>query len=80
MFLTSPRNSIAAHISLLEQLGCKKILMPDPEPPPALALLAVHKLDVLRVPTVTDLLQQSHAHFPFDSDFIESLSLPFFVV
>jgi hypothetical protein len=80
MFLTSPRNSIAAHINLLEQLDCKKILMPEPKPPPVLALLAVHQLEVVPVPTVDDLLQPSHAHFPFESDFSETLSLPFFVV
>lgn len=80
MFLTSPRNSIAAHINLLEQLDCKKMLMPDPKPPPALALLAVHQLEVVQVPTVDDLLQPSHAHFPFETDFTDSLSWPFFVV
>lgn len=54
--------------------------MPEPKPPPVLALLAVHQLEVVPVPTVDDLLQPSHAHFPFESDFSETLSLPFFVV
>lgn len=80
MFLTSPRNSNAAHINLLEQLDCKKILIPNPEPPSALALLAVHQLEVVQVPNVDDLLQPSHAYFPFESDFTASLSSPFFVM
>jgi len=80
MFLTSPRNSIAAQISLLERLKCKTMLSPSPKPPPVAAILAVHELRLLEVPSLDVLLSERLPHFPFGKTFEEALLEPLFVM
>ncbi|CAN8100800.1 unnamed protein product [Discula destructiva] len=38
LFLTSPRNSPAAHKSLFQSLKCRTLVTTEPTPPPALAI------------------------------------------
>jgi hypothetical protein len=65
MFMTSPRNSVAAQDHLFQQLGCTKLLTPVPRPPPVVALAENLKTDVLEVPGVADLLNKNYPHFEY---------------
>lgn len=81
IFLTSPRNSVAAQLHLLDRLSCKTILSPTPRPPQTIAILeGDKKLRVFDVPSVDDLLYKKHPHFPFKKSFSEARHEPFFVV
>ncbi|KAJ0426802.1 acetyl-CoA synthetase-like protein [Aspergillus carlsbadensis] len=72
MFFTSPRNSVAAHSSLLTRLNCTKFLAPVPRPPPVTAILEAHTIDVLDVPSIDTLLDQDHPHFEFTKTYTEA--------
>ena len=76
MFLTSPRNSVAAQINLFDKLNCRVILSPSPRPPPVTTILATHEIRVVEVPTVDDLLGKNHPHFLFDKTDSEALNEP----
>ena len=66
MFLTSPRNSVAAHSSLFKRLECTKLVSPVPQPAPVKAILeAQPTLDVLDAPSVEDLVNKDYPHFEF---------------
>ncbi|MCJ1245408.1 hypothetical protein MMC30_002612 [Trapelia coarctata] len=80
VFLTSPRNSVAAQISLLERLKCKIMLSPSPRPPPVTAILDAHKLRLLEVPTADDLLTEQYPVYPFGKTFVEARLDPLFIV
>ncbi|KAJ8067956.1 hypothetical protein OCU04_003538 [Sclerotinia nivalis] len=81
IFLTSPRNSVAAQINLLERLKCTTVLSPTPRPPQTTAILEANtKLRVLEVPTVDDLLDEKHRHFPYEKSFEKAKREPFVVV
>lgn len=64
MFLTSPRNSIEAHRSLLERLNCTTLLTPVPHPPFLKAIVDAISLSVMGVPSLDDLLTTDYP--PFD--------------
>ncbi|KAI2996525.1 hypothetical protein CBS147346_9312 [Aspergillus niger] len=72
MFLTSPRNSVAAHSSLFNRLSCTKLVTPVPHPPPVKAILEGQTLDVLEVPGVDELISKEHAHFEFSKSYPEA--------
>ncbi|RAK99268.1 NRPS-like enzyme [Aspergillus ibericus CBS 121593] len=72
MFLTSPRNSVAAHSSLLQRLNCTKLVAPVPRPPPVTAILEAQTLDVLDVPSVDDLINTEYPHFEFTKTYPEA--------
>lgn len=80
MFLTSPRNSVAAQINLFGRLKCKTMLSPTPRPPPVDAILDAHELRVLEVPSVDRLLEEQYPHFPVGKTFAEALSEPLFAM
>lgn len=80
IFLTSPRNSMAAQKSLLEALQCTTLLSPNPRPPYTVALGDTCELNVLEIPSVEDLLHGQHDPFPFERDYEEALSEPFVAV
>ncbi|KAL3444616.1 acetyl-CoA synthetase-like protein [Aspergillus insuetus] len=72
MFLTSPRNSVAAHTNLLERLQCTKFLAPLPRPPPVTAILEANTVDILDVPSVDDLLEKDYPHFELTKTYAEA--------
>ncbi|KAL2785317.1 acetyl-CoA synthetase-like protein, partial [Aspergillus keveii] len=72
MFLTSPRNSVGAHTSLLERLECTKFLAPIPRPPPVAAILEASKVDLLDVPSIDDLLAKDYPHFELTKTYAEA--------
>lgn len=69
MFLASPRNSVAAQINLLNRLKCKTVLSPSPRPPPVTAILDVHQLHVIDIPSVQELLGKKKSAISVQNDF-----------
>ncbi|KAI1130967.1 putative NRPS-like enzyme [Nemania abortiva] len=63
VFLTSPRNSAAAHSALFETLKCRILVTTDPVPPPALTILEAVKPRHLTMPSVDELLGGSNLHY-----------------
>ncbi|GAA87321.1 NRPS-like enzyme [Aspergillus luchuensis] len=80
MFLTSPRNSVAAHRSLLDRLNCTKLVAPVPRPPPITAILEAQTLDVLEVPSIDDLLNTEYPHFEYAKTYPEAAGETFAVI
>ncbi|KAJ5613188.1 NRPS-like enzyme [Penicillium lagena] len=81
MFFTSPRNSIAAHASLLKRLNCKTLISPNPRPAPITAIVeAVDGVQVLEVASVDELLGEVFPHFPFEKTLATAAAEPLFVI
>ncbi|MCJ1356776.1 MAG: hypothetical protein MMC33_006772 [Icmadophila ericetorum] len=76
VFLTSPRNSLAAQTSLFSHLKCKTILSPRPRPPPVASILDSLELRVVDIPSVDELLDKKHPHFTYARRFDEALQDP----
>ncbi|KAL2136208.1 hypothetical protein VTI74DRAFT_4838 [Chaetomium olivicolor] len=72
IFLTSPRNSLAAHRSLFDRLKCRTLLTSDPVPPPAQAIIDAIKPRHLTVPSVEELLATQYPPFVFDKTWPEA--------
>lgn len=64
LFLTSPRNSAAAHRSLFETLKCKTLITTDPK----VSILNAVQAQCLIVPSINDLLIESTL-FPYNKSF-----------
>ncbi|OOF90104.1 hypothetical protein ASPCADRAFT_179722 [Aspergillus carbonarius ITEM 5010] len=71
LFLTSPRNSVAAHESLFQSLHCTKILAPSPWPAAVTAIQEAIALELHEVPSVEYLLDTAHPHFAFSKTYPE---------
>ena len=80
MFLPSPRNSLDAQINLFDQLKCKTILHPRPCPPSMTEIIASHSFHTEGIPSVDDLLETHHQHFPFNKSYLEAMNDPLFAV
>ena len=76
MLLTSPRNSIPAHVNLFNLLDCTTLLAPKPQPPIISALAAAHKLHVIEVPSIDEFTSKRHRHYPFIKTFDEASHEP----
>ena len=76
MLLTSPRNSIPAHVNLFKLLDCTILLVPNPYPPMISALTAAHKLHVAEVPNLDGLMNKRHPHYPYTKTFDEASHKP----
>ncbi|KAI1477932.1 acetyl-CoA synthetase-like protein [Daldinia eschscholtzii] len=63
IFLTSPRNSVAAHLSLLENLECDKIIVSGAIPPAVDEILQKREMKLLRMAEMEHLL--NHPHEPY---------------
>jgi len=80
LFLTSPRNSVPAHVKLFERLECTKLLSPEPKPPPVSTILEAHSMQHVAVPSVVDLLDTKYPHYIYNKTFKEVRSGPFMVI
>lgn len=80
LFLTSPRNSPAAHRGLFDALKCKTLVTTDPLPPPAHAIIETVKPRKIVIPTVDELLEKTYPHFSYDKTFEEARWDPFFIM
>ncbi|CAL5868171.1 uncharacterized protein PFLUO_LOCUS2395 [Penicillium psychrofluorescens] len=81
MFFTSPRNSIAAHASLLKRLNCKTLISPNTRPAPIAPIVeAVDDLQVLEVASVDELLGKAWPHVPYEKTLATAGAEPLFVI
>ena len=80
LFLTSPRNSVAAQFNLFERLKCKILLSSAPRPPAVNAISDSQDFRVVEVPSVEYFLDTHHPQIPFTKTFEEALLDPLFVV
>ncbi|KAK7752885.1 putative NRPS-like protein biosynthetic cluster [Diatrype stigma] len=80
LFLTSPRNSPAAHRALFDALKCKTFVTTDPLPAPAHAIIEAVKPRKLVIPTVDELLEKTYPHFSYDKPFEEARWDPVFII
>ncbi|KAI0384450.1 putative NRPS-like enzyme [Hypomontagnella monticulosa] len=80
LFLTSPRNSPAAHRSLFGALKCQNLVTTDPVPPSVTPILEAVKPRKLTLPGVNELLGEPYPHFPFDKTFEQARWDPLFIV
>ncbi|PYI12696.1 acetyl-CoA synthetase-like protein [Aspergillus sclerotiicarbonarius CBS 121057] len=69
LFLSSPRNSLAAHESLFRRLDCTKILAPSPCPAAVTAIREAIQMDLYEVPSIEDLLDTEHRRFEFSKTY-----------
>jgi hypothetical protein len=79
-FFTSPRNSIPAHCSLFEKLKCQAMLTSNPTPPAVGPILSAYPMKHLQVPSVEDLLDTVHPHYPYNKTFVTAHFEPFVVM
>ncbi|KAI9685585.1 MAG: putative NRPS-like protein biosynthetic cluster [Bathelium mastoideum] len=79
LFLTSPRNSVSAHLKLLEGLKCETLLASKPRPPQVQAVVDASSIKVTDVPSVNDLLNKKYSHFTYAKTYLEELDKPMFV-
>lgn len=69
IFLTSPRNSSAAHASLFAELKCEKILTTDPAPPSLQNVLVETDVQVLHIAPLAELLSTTYEPVPYQKTF-----------
>lgn len=80
IFLTSPRNSPAAHRSLFAAINCDTLVTTDPTPPAAITILETVKPRKFILPSVEELLTESYPAFPFDKSFKQGRWDPIFTM
>ena len=80
IFCTSPRNSVAAQVSLFKTLKVKAILCPNPRPPPVTAILEAYQLPIDEIPSVSALLEKDYPHYDFAKTYPEALAEPLLAV
>ncbi|KAH8799324.1 hypothetical protein F5884DRAFT_758350 [Xylogone sp. PMI_703] len=83
IFVPSPRNHIAAHLDLFENLDCKTIIAANPRPLIVSEIVSstapTIPLRVLDAPTLEELLGAKHGEYPYAKSFEEARHDPFVV-
>ncbi|KAH6696768.1 putative NRPS-like enzyme [Leptodontidium sp. MPI-SDFR-AT-0119] len=80
-FLPSPRNSKAAHISLLSRLECKVLLTTTPELPCVPMITEEYPMKKLEIPALTELLSASDTPlYPYNAVYEEVKNDPIFIL
>ncbi|KAI5925742.1 putative NRPS-like enzyme [Camillea tinctor] len=80
LFLTSPRNSPAAHQSLFAALECKTLVTTAPTPPSAQAVIDAVNPRQLAVPSVDELVQKPYPHFVYKKTYEEGRLDPLWII
>ncbi|KAI0469376.1 putative NRPS-like enzyme [Xylaria cf. heliscus] len=81
LFVTSPRNSPAAHRALFEHLQCRTLITSDPVPAPAYGVLeAVKPPRHLLAPSVDHLLTKQHSPYILNKTVEEVQQSPFVIM
>lgn len=80
LFLTSPRNSPAAHRSLFNALNCRTVITTDPRPPPVVPILEFVKPRCLTIPSLDELLRETYPVFAYDKSFEAGRWDPYFIM
>ncbi|ETS77458.1 hypothetical protein PFICI_11332 [Pestalotiopsis fici W106-1] len=76
LFLTSPRNSPAAHGSLFADLDCKTLITSEPTPAAAIPILEAVQPNHLQVPSVDALLSKVHPKYVYAKTWQKGLADP----
>jgi acyl-coenzyme A synthetase/AMP-(fatty) acid ligase len=80
-FFPSPRNSIAAQKHLLEHLETCALVTTDPEPVSVSSILREYPIDVIRIPSLDELLcSQDVPPYAYNKTFKEARHEPLFVL
>lgn len=80
MFMTSPRNSVEAHRSLLQALDCNTLLTPVPAPPFVGAIQEARPVKTLDIPSLQTLLETEYPHFEYSKSLAEAIDDKFAIV
>ena len=80
MFMTSPRNSVEAHRSLLQTLDCNTLLTPVPAPPFVKAVQAAREVKTLDIPSLETLLTTEYPHFEYPKSLEEEIDGKFAII
>ena len=81
MFFSSPANSIETHCSLLEKLGCKIYLAPQPNPSVAVEILNSYPMRTLSLPPLEEWLHGSDVErYPYAKSYLEASRDPMLVL
>lgn len=80
LFLTSPRNSPAAHRGLFEALDCQILVTTDPAPPSVQTIVDAVQPRQLIIPSEHDLLSETHTPVDYKQSFEEGLKDPLWVM
>lgn len=82
LLLTSPRNSLGAHLSLLEKTRCDTFLLPPNFPlPMARQILAAREMRVVDMPGFQHWIEDGHVRpYPYNRTFLEARLEPFVVL
>lgn len=76
LLLTSPRNSVAAHVKLFERLECTRLLCPELVSAPVSAILEAHSMQHLTTPSVETLLDREYTHYVYQKTYMGARSEP----
>jgi acyl-coenzyme A synthetase/AMP-(fatty) acid ligase len=80
-FFPSPRNSVAAQKHLLERLEARVLVTTDPEPVPVSSIRREYSINVIRIPSLDELLcSQDVLPYPYNKTFEEARHEPLFVL
>ncbi|MCJ1438984.1 hypothetical protein MMC27_008374 [Xylographa pallens] len=81
MFFTSPRNSMEAHLSLLEALQCNIFFLPQTPPPVVKRILTKRRMRTLVLPGLDYWLQEEETrNYPYEKTMDEASHDPFVVM
>ncbi|KAI0483789.1 acetyl-CoA synthetase-like protein [Xylaria cf. heliscus] len=80
MFLTSPRNSPAAHQALFNELKCQTLLTTDPVPPPVAAVMEAVKPRKFTIPSVDDLLGTVYPAYVYTKTYEQAQREPLIII
>ncbi|KAH7310811.1 NRPS-like enzyme [Stachybotrys elegans] len=80
IFVTSPRNSPAAHRALFEKLQCTTLVTTDPMPPPAAPIVQAVHPRVLTIPSLDEVIHKQHAVYPYHKTLYDAARDPLMVI
>ncbi|KAF4627460.1 hypothetical protein G7Y89_g10695 [Cudoniella acicularis] len=69
LLLTSPRNSPEGNKNLFDTMDCRVLLTTKPRPPTVEPVLRLHELQIFSIPSIEELFDKTHEHFPYDKTF-----------
>lgn len=80
MLLVTPRNSIPAYTNLFKITGCEVMIAAEPRLSAVDEILAVHRIRVIRAPSIEELLTTRYHHYAFAKTFDEARDEPLVVM
>jgi acyl-CoA synthetase (AMP-forming)/AMP-acid ligase II len=81
VFLPSPRNSLEAHLSLLDKLNCGKFAITEPALPCVADILKARPLEILTIPSLSELLDlDTVPEYPFERSTYDHRTDPILVL